>query len=257
MNVKTLKDHKYGIGVAIVGLVAILTIATIPASAAGTIYVNTTDTNDAVTYNDLQTALDNAESGDTIEIASDNYTGEYEVNTDNVTIALYNTSNSDAIIDATNSTYGKAFFGPESHNLTLGSNITIQQDVVYVDNAGTAEFTSIQSAIDSVDNSTTIAIEGGEYSESLNITKQNLQFINRYPNTDSVTINATNTESGEAFTGEYESDIRIGGYITVEENVYTAGGAIAEFTSQTIIGIPIWAWVIAVIAVGYVVNDSQ
>ena len=42
---------------------------TVPVSANGALYVGTTDTNSAVTYDSVQEAVDNASANDTIHVA--------------------------------------------------------------------------------------------------------------------------------------------------------------------------------------------
>jgi pectin methylesterase-like acyl-CoA thioesterase len=259
MNTEQFKTRKSGIALAIIGLVAIMAIAAIPVSAEGTIYVNTTDTNDAVTYDTIENAIENASSGATIKIAGGEYDTSVDVTTDNVTLEDYNTTDTTIVeINATNTDYGDALYGEYAHNVTLGSDVSISQNVVYVDIAGTAEFTSIQNAVDSVSNNTTISIEAGsEYQESVDFgDKEYIGLVNRYPSDGNVVINATNTESGDAFVSE--NNLRIGGYITVKEDVYAGGGAVIEDSlTSTFMGIPVWTWVIALVIVGYIYYDKS
>lgn len=230
-------------------------------SAGGTLYVGTTGTNDAVTYSSIQDAVNNASSGDTIEVASGTYNTTVDVTTNNVTINVYNSSNGDVVINASGEEYGEAFYGEYDHNLTLGTNVQVTEDVVYVGTSntdGNYTYTTIQNAINDTGSNTTISIAPGEYNESLNITSKNVGFINYNVSADTdVVINATNTTSGDAFRGEYNSSVRVGQYITVKEETYAGGGSLGDLATNEFAGIPYWAIALVAFVVGFLYYENE
>lgn len=249
-------------------LIAVMVIFTVlgsvvtPVSAAGTLYVGTSGTNDAVTYDSVENAIENASAGDTIEVASGTYNVSAEVSTDNVTIQRYSSESSGTVtLDATNEKYGDAFYGEHSQNVSFGTNVTVNENVITVNesNSGTTDvYADIQTAVDNASANTTISIVPGDYNTSVNVTSENLGFVNDAPNDGDVTIDATNTSDGEAFTGNYSESIRIGQHLTVEESVFgVGGGAVGNAISYSVFGIPAWAIAVVALLLGYVYYEEM
>lgn len=233
-----------------------------PVAASGTLYVGTTSTNDAVTYSTIDNAVENASSGDTIEVASGTYNTSVEVTADNLNIIRSSSETSGTVtIDATNSKYGDAFYGDKAHNVTTGTNVALTENTVTVDanNTGTAgTYGTIQNAVDNATANSTVSIVPGEYQESVNVTTQSVAFVNNNPDNGNVTVNATQTDKGDAFYGEYDKQIRIGQNLIVEESVYgVGGGAIGSAVAFTLFGIPAWAILVVALLAGYVLYEEK
>lgn len=242
-------------------VMAMLGSVVTPASAAGTLYVGTTGENEAVTYDSIDAAIQNASAGDTIEVSSGTYEESIDVTTNNVSIELYSGETSGTVeINATDEIYGDALYGEHSHNVTLGSSVETVENTVTVDpedTSSTGVYGSVQNAVNNSVANTTIEIAPGEYSESVNVTAENLGFVNNAPSTGDVTINATDTTTGQAFTGEYSDNTRIGAYVTVEESVIgIGGGAIGDAVSYDVFGIPAWAIAIVAVLLAYVYYEE-
>lgn len=246
---------------ALVVLAALGSIA-LPVSAAGTHYVGVSGENEAVTYDSIQNAVENASAGDTIEVGSGTYEESIEATTDNITIQRYSSETSGTVtIDASNQTYGDAFYGEHRHNYTFGSNVALTENTVTVDPNNTANadtYSSVQKAVDNSTANTTVEIVPGEYKESVNVTVDYLAFTNNAPSNGDVAINATNTTNGQAFYGNYSDNVRVGRYVTVNENVIgVGGGTIGQAVSFSLFGIPVWALAIVVGLLGYVYYEES
>ncbi|AAQ13799.1 hypothetical protein [His2 virus] len=249
---------------AFVGVMLALTVISsmaMPAAAAGTLYVGTSETNDAVTYSTVDDAVANASDGDTIELAPGTYNASIEVNTANLTIQRDSSVSSGTVtIDASGEKYGDAFYGSNDSSLSLGTNVAVTENVVTVDSANTGNADTYGTISDAMDNTTansTISIAPGTYNTSINVTSDNVGFVNNAPASGNVTIDATNTTEGSAFVGNYSDNVRVGGDITVEESVLGIGGgqfgeSVGNALGANVFGIPFWAIGVVALLVGYI-----
>ncbi|QSJ05046.1 virion protein [Haloarcula virus Hardyhisp2] len=252
-----------------VGVMLALTVISsmaMPAAAAGTLYVGTSGTNEAVTYSTVENAVANATDGDTIEVAPGTYSESIEVNTANLTIQRDSSVSSGTVtINASGEKYGDAFYGESDSSLTLGTNVAVTENIVTVDSANTANADTYGTISDAMDNTTansTISIAPGTYNESINVTSENVGFVNNAPNSGSVTIDATNTTEGMAFFGEHSDDVRVSGSVTIEESVLGIGGgqfeeSVGNALTTNIFGIPFWAIAVVVLLAGYIYTAEE
>lgn len=250
--------------VIVTAFVALVTMSLIAVSggamaqSGGTYYVNTTGTNDAVTYGTIQKAVDNAEANSTIVIAGGTYNNSVNVETANLTFNAYQTGS--VTINTTNEPYGEAFYGIESNGITLGSNVTASENAAYVNvssysGSGTT-YANLTEAFGSVSNDTTLYLGNGTYEGSWNVTSKNIS-VRNYDTSGNVTINATNTTSGTAFTGEFAENVRIGPDVTVIGDVYAGGGLSGSGLSMSFYGIPVWAIVVVLGLLGYAFTQME
>lgn len=234
-----------------------------PVSAAGTHYVGISGQNDAVSYDNLQDAVNNASSGDTIEVATGEYSTSVNVTTNNISIVRDSSVSSGTVtVNATQEMYGVAFYGEHDENLTLGTNVETVENTVTVDSANaegtTGTYSNVSNAMSNVDSNYTISIVPGTYNESVNVTSKNVGIENSDPASGSVTIDATNTSEGQVFYGPNSDSVRIGEDITVKENVIgIGGGAIGNAATFQVLGIPMWAIVVVALILGYVYVEES
>jgi len=243
--------------IALLAIMAVMGTVVQPVAAAGTLYVGTSSTNDAVTYDTLQAAVDNASNGDTIEVATGTYDTSIDVTTKNLTIVRDSSVTSGTVtINATNAKYGSATYGEYGSSLTLGTNVATNENIVTVDSANTANtgtYGTIQNAVDNSTANTTVEIVSGTYNTSINVTTEYLAFENADSSQGNVTIDASNTTQGNAFYGEDSDTVRVGQNLIVESSVYGFGsGAIGSTLTMSVLGIPLWALIIVALLVGFV-----
>lgn len=238
------------------GMFLIVIMTVMQPVSAGTLYAgNMTSENDAVTYENLQNAIDNASSGDTIEVSAMNYNESYDVTTDNLTIERYSGDTGTATVNATQEKYGDAFYGQYAHNLSTGTNVAVQENVFVVNQSQNETIADrIDNASDNANISSnfTLALTPGEYNHSVNVSYEYVAFVNHNPNDGNVTINAKPTNYSKAFRGEFAEDVRVGYHVQVKESVFGIGGGFGDSLTMKFMGIPLWAIAIVALLLGYV-----
>lgn len=137
----------------------------------------------------------------------------------------------------------------------VGDSTTINSSTTGDTTAQT--FTTIQDAVNHTNASGTVQIVSGNYTlnDSVNVTSNNLTVSVYNSSNGNVTINGTNTSTGEVFTGEYAENVSIGQNVALEESVFASGGGFSgteEFLTQTFMGVPYWAIGIILLLIGYV-----
>ena len=236
---------------AIFGMVA-------PVSANGVLYVGTADTNSAVTYDSVQEAVNNASANDTIHVAPGTYNESVEVTTDNLTIQNYNSSAGNVTIDATNQKYGEAFYGGESQNLSIGSNVLVDENVVYVNTSESENYDTVQEAVNNTVDNSTLRINPGTYNESLNVTSNHVRFANYNFSEGNVVLDATETNHSSVFRGEYKDNVSVGHKVTVKGNVWAiGGGGLGDIAGSTYFGVPMWAYLVVLVIGGYIYMEQD
>lgn len=141
-------------------------------------------------------------------------------------------------------------------------------DTVYVGNATEMNvsenqtYSTLQNATDNVAANGSVEIQSGTYnlSESVNVSEDNVTYA---AFTDNVTIDASNTSDGYAFTGNGTDTLSVGENVTISGNVYAGGGGGGDTTQSELetkyYGIPLWGYLLgalALLGVAYKADDS-
>jgi pectin methylesterase-like acyl-CoA thioesterase len=245
--------------VALITMSLIAVSGSVVAQSGSTYYVGTSNTNDAVTYDTIQKAVDNASEGSTIVVEPGTYNTSVMVETANLTFESNNSST--VTINAVNEPYGEAFYGLESNNVSLGSNVDKSENAAYVNassySGNGTTYANLTEAFDNVSNNTVLYLGNGTYEGSWNVSNENISIRNYEPSGD-VTINSTNTTEGSAFTGEFAENVRIGPDVTIIGDVYAGGGGLSgSGFSMEFYGIPVWAIAVVLSLFGYAVIEME
>lgn len=233
-------------------LITIMSFAVTPVSAAQ-ITVGEESTND---YSSIQDAVDNALDGDTIVIANGTYYESVNVTTANLTFKTASGVNQSVVVAAhkshANGNGSLAFDTSAVSGVTVDTNISqIDAQTVTVNaSSTTGNYSTIQNATDNVVEGTVISIDPDTYNESVNVTTNYLYFKSS-STTENVTIDAQNTSTGIAIDDANAEGIFVGDNVKMLDAALGGSGGNtinADILGDTFFGIPLWAYLIVVIA---------
>lgn len=236
---------------AVMVVMVALSAFAMPASAA-TITVNPDGTGD---YTTIQEAVDNAASGDVIQVEGGTYYETVYVSTSDVTIESANGETVNIVANKANGTDAFSYDSSITTAPTVGANITEHdQNTTEVNTGATGAYATIQEAVNNTDSGDKVVIAPGTYNESVNVTSDYLMFVSS-DTTQNVTIDASNTTSGEALVLNDNTAL-------VHDSVKTVSGVLGGGgTSDTLNGetggIPNIVWAIVVVVGGYYLYSRQ
>jgi hypothetical protein len=144
----------------------------------------------------------------------------------------------------------------------VGDTTEVDSETGTTDTTGQT-YATIQEAVNHTNANGEVKIQGGNYTlnDSVDVTANNVTVSVLNASNGNVTINGTNTSTGEVFTGEYAENVTIGQNVALEETVFASGGAVSgtqEFLSQTFMSVPYWAIGIILLLIGYVwMNEAE